>query len=82
VATRSHAVFLKTEVQTGLLFAKIALESKNPHKISRNTLNARKAYDTLLYFLNDTVLNEDADSEFHIKLATLRGNLLELGEYV
>lgn len=77
---RPQAVFLKTELKTGLTFAKIALESKDPSKISRNTLNARKAYDTLLHFLKEAELTTADHVLVQQLLAKLKSDLVELGQ--
>lgn len=77
---RAQAVFLKTELQTGLTFAKVALESKDPNKILRNTLNARKAYDTLLHFLKEAELNNADQVKVQQLLRKLKSDLLELGQ--
>lgn len=43
--------FLETELKTGLTFARMASTAKNPDKISRNLMNARKAYDAITGYL-------------------------------
>ena len=73
---------IKTELKAGLTFSKIALQAKDTAKISRNTANARKAYDTLLRFLNKSLLSEEELAEVEPMLAKLKSNLLELGEAV
>lgn len=47
----TQLAFLDTELKTGLTFARLALNASDPDKISRNLLNARKAYDTIAGFL-------------------------------
>ena len=43
--------FLRTELRTGLMFSKIALESRYEAKRDRNCARARRAYDALLHFM-------------------------------
>jgi hypothetical protein len=42
--------FLRTELETRLEFAVVALDANHPDKATRNTTNARLAYDTALTF--------------------------------
>jgi len=71
---------IKTELKAGLTFSTIALQAKDTAKISRNTANARKAYDTLLRFLKKSILSDADMAEVDPMLAKLKSNLLELGE--
>ncbi len=43
--------FLDTELKTGLTFARLALSARDADKVSRNLVNARKAYDTITAYL-------------------------------
>lgn len=74
--------FIKTELRAGLTFSNIALQSKDAGKISRNTANARKAYDALLRFLSKASLGDEDVAEVDQMLAKLKANLLQLGEAV
>jgi hypothetical protein len=44
--------FLDAELKTGLTFARLASKAHNPDKISRNLMNARKAYDAIIGYLS------------------------------
>ena len=72
--------FVKTELKTGLTFSTIALQAKDAQKISRNTMNARKAYDTLLRFLDRSTLSDQDVADVEQMLAKLKANLIQLGE--
>jgi len=74
--------FIRTELKTGLTFSNIALQAKDAAKISRNTANARKAYDTLLRFMDRSMLSDEDLAELDPMLLRLKTNLLELGEMV
>ena len=74
--------FVKVELKTGLTFSNIALQAKDATKISRNTMNARKAYDTLLRFLDRSALSDQDLADVEKSLAKLKANLLLLGEAV
>ena len=74
--------FIRTELKTGLTFSNIALQAKDTAKISRNTANARKAYDTLLRFMDRSMLSDEDLAELDPMLLRLKTNLLELGEMV
>lgn len=50
-STSVYSGFLMTELDVGTIFARIALESDNDDKRTRNRRNARKAYDAILHFL-------------------------------
>ena len=43
--------FLDAELKTGLTFARLASTANDPDKISRNLMNARKAYDAITGYL-------------------------------
>jgi hypothetical protein len=49
-------------------------------KIARNTLNARKAYDTVLRLRNKVILTAEEELESDAGLAKLRADLVKLGE--
>ena len=77
----SHDVeFVKTELRTGLTFSTIALQAKDAQKIFRNTMNARKAYDTLLRFLDKSALSDQDRADVEQMLSKLKSNLIQLGE--
>ncbi len=70
--------FLRAELRAGLTFSHIALQSKSESKVTRNRLNARKAYNTLMRYSSESVLSREV--EFAELLAKLKSNLLRLGE--
>ena len=72
--------FLRTELELGLLFARIALDSNHKAKTLRNTANARLAYDTALKLRDKLLLASTESSNIGTSLELLKGQLLELGE--
>jgi hypothetical protein len=76
--------FIQTELETGMTFASIALESSTeetrPH---RNRQNARKAYDTAKHFSGRARRRTDCHRiQYAGRLTKLKYLLLELGENV
>lgn len=75
--------FLFTELQAGLTFARIALNSKaNDAKIERNRKNARKAYDSLLHFQKRISLSPEEKTRLEEGKKELKAALQRLGEKV
>ena len=72
--------FVKTELETGITFADLALSAKYADKLERNRANARKAHDTALKFWSK-LTPEDA-AELDATLKRLRSKLRDLGESV
>jgi hypothetical protein len=64
--------FLDTEVKTGLTFARLALKSRDADKVSRNLVNARKAYDTIIDYLADFPPQAPGLEDVREKLRTLQ----------
>jgi hypothetical protein len=50
--------FLKTDLDVGITFVKIARTSADPETVSRNQRNARKAYDAVAHFLSTVTLTQ------------------------
>src|SRR5215467_3642846 len=71
--------FLRAEVQTGLTFSKIALQSRHQEKTDRNRANARKAYDCLLRFMPRVTPTTGEWGEIRASVAELKSNLQQLG---
>jgi hypothetical protein len=73
--------FLKTDLDTGLIFASIALDAgEDLRKRQRNQANARKAYDTIAAWRRRFALT-DVDAQYiEEKLGRLKEALLRLGE--
>jgi len=72
--------FLRTEVETALVFARIASNNHNKEKKRRNVRNARRAYQTLLYFLSQFVFTDQQQHAMREKLTELHRQLVVLGE--
>jgi hypothetical protein len=76
-------LFLKTELNVGLSFARIALQSLElgwKEKSNRNRVAARRAYDALLRFRSRGNLSASQVAEFDQGFASLRERLNRLGE--
>jgi uncharacterized protein YlxW (UPF0749 family) len=75
--------FLITEVQTGLTFASIALSAGDDlNKLTRNSENAKLAYDTVLRFRDRVQMNQQAAAQLEAELEKLRVDLRQSGEDV
>ena len=73
--------FLKTDLETGLTFASIAVNAGNDlGKKRRNQANARKAYDTVLAWSRRLVLTKADAHQIEEKLGKLQAILRSLGE--
>jgi hypothetical protein len=72
--------FLRTEVGTAFLFARIASEAKDKEKRLRNVRHARTGYDTLVYFLSQLPLTIGEHEEIRNEVLELRRQLSNLGE--
>ena len=78
-ATQMAALdFLRTELETGLTFAKIGLSAHDEEKIRRNQLNAQKAYDTFCRYFANAAVSEAESDEMHATAAELKGLLGKL----
>jgi hypothetical protein len=76
------AEFVKTELQTGITFADLALSAKHKDRRERNTANARKAYDTALRFMDTVSPTPEIDADLNDRLQHLRAQLEKLGETI
>ena len=63
--------FLDTELKTGMTFARLALKARDANKVSRNLVNARKAYDTISAYLTDLPAETPGLENIREKLKTL-----------
>jgi len=72
--------FLRTEAETGRVFANIASDTTDKEKKFRNRQNALRAYETLLHFVNQFALTADEQDEMRKNLVELRRRLVDLGE--
>lgn len=77
---KSKEEFLLVEVESGHTFAEVARDALDAERRKRNIANARKAHDTLVYFLRDHGV-EDAGVKKKIEdgLASLKRELTALG---
>lgn len=80
--TLAEKDFLRSEIDTGLTLAKIALDADRHDRRNRNRLNARKAYDTVLRFMPRVNLSPEETSEMKIRVEHLKAELVRLGEEV
>jgi hypothetical protein len=72
---------IRTEIEIGLTFAQIALQSKDlPEKRRRNALNARTAYETALRLTSQTAMEDTDAIDLSNRAAILRAHLEDLGE--
>jgi hypothetical protein len=82
VENRAEIEFLRAEALSGLTFSRIALESQYRDKTDRNRANARKAYDSLLYFMPRVSATKEVWDDIRTKVAELKSHLQQLGEEV
>jgi hypothetical protein len=72
--------FLRVDAETALTFTQAALTTDNPEKKSRNTQNARRAYDTIQR-LSARLTYTDSEQAYMLELmARLEKDLERLGE--
>ena len=69
--------FVHAELNTGLTFARVAATAKYPDKFERNRINARKAYDTALKYMD---MDKAQSAELQQKHDELKRALQQLGE--
>jgi hypothetical protein len=77
---RTSAEFLKTDVETALLFASIALQTEDLSKRQRNCRNARRGYDTIVRLASRIRFSDDEAQFLSERLARLKSELERLGE--
>jgi len=77
---RTSVEFLKTDLETALTFAKIARQSRDSIRKNRNSLAARKGYETLLRLVPKVELGDDDGRILADGLNRLRAELEALGE--
>ena len=82
VTSQAGIEFLRTEVETAFVFARVASDAQDSEKRLRNVRNARRAYNTLLHFVQRLVLTPGARGEIHLRICELRRQLINLGENV
>jgi hypothetical protein len=69
---------LKTELEAGLTFSRLALTSKNRNTKVRNTANARKAYDTGKRWVDKVTLSPIDSEEISANFQRLAAALAKL----
>jgi hypothetical protein len=73
--------FIRTELETGIIYAYLALGTHREEKRQRTRQNARKAYDTAMRFWKQHAFrNVPAPKDLRTRRVTLRHLLLQLGE--
>ncbi len=77
-ATRQAVTFIETEIRTARTFARIALDSADPTKTSRNAANTWKAYKTAKAWLEKTGLNAAERRNIADELEQLKAELAKL----
>jgi hypothetical protein len=77
---RTSVEFLKTDVDTALTFASIALQTEDLVKRQRNCGNARKGFDTIARLATRVKLSEEDTRYLSEKMTRLKLELLRLGE--
>ena len=69
--------FLKTDLDVGITFVKIARTSADPETVSRNQRNARKAYDAVAHFLSTVTLTQIERENINTKMERLKSALVQ-----
>jgi len=78
---RSGFAFLMSDIDLALTMTQIALSApSNSAKRTRNTNNARHAYDTVLHFRTLVTFSDSEQEQFIINLGRLKSALMQLGE--
>lgn len=72
--------FLKLDVEVGLTFSGIALQTHDSEKRVRNLRAARKAYDNVLRLMDKVTLTKDDAKSLARNLFRLKCELVMLGD--
>lgn len=80
LCNRASVNFLKTDLNTALTFSAIAMQAHERSKRDRMRQNARKAYDTVLRFMQRVELTPQDAQFLTSNLNRLRADLISLGE--
>jgi len=81
-AQQGSLTFLGTELGTGRTLASIAETATDPEKISRNWKNAKRAYFSVIRFMDQVDLSETESREICAKLKELEHRWQALGSMV
>lgn len=75
--------FILTEIESGLTFAKLALDARDEDKRERNIDNAHKAYDTARKFVQERPIEDEAvQAKIATGLDQLKEHLIRLDQNV
>ncbi len=69
---------IRTEIETGRTFARVALDARDEEKIARNTANARKAYDTARAWVQTSKLSGEDLKQIAEQFEALKNDLAKL----
>ena len=72
--------FLLTDLDTGLTFMDVAESSGDVAITQRNHANARRAYDTVVHFMQTLSLDDTQRKELAERLALLKSRLQNVGQ--
>jgi len=72
--------FVRTDLETGITFSRLALDADDEDKRARNRANARKGYNTALRQWEKLLLTPAESAEIGAKFNHLKANLEKLGE--
>jgi hypothetical protein len=75
-------VLLKNEATTGIILAKLALQSRDPSTRNRRITSARRAYDTIMRLGSGMTLPGVETKSLAAELDQLRVALRKLGEKI
>ena len=70
--------FIVTELELAITFCELAFSSNDPARSSRNSKNARQAYESAVYFLQDTDFSDQMRAAVEEKVAKLKTLLRQL----
>jgi hypothetical protein len=76
----AQVTFLSAEADTGITLARVALQSNDRERMSRNARSARKAYETLTSHIADLPPKTPGLDDIRKKLESLRQMLDLLGK--
>ena len=74
--------FLHAQVQTGITFAKLALDAGDNDKKERNIANALAAFQSIMRFRPDVILSDTEQQKLNRGVEELRRKLKQLGQHV
>ncbi len=77
---REGVSFLGTQLDIGLTFSRLGLNTSDSRKAIRTTAQTRLAYDTALHFLNRVALTRAESGGLDAKVAQLKDALEKCGQ--